>query len=88
MLGVLLIVFDSVLQELLQILHRSQDKAALKAADPSISECVQILACMALLPAGSKPPCLMSDWGPAWQLTLLKAEVYRKPVAFFFSVGG
>lgn len=66
------------------MLHRSQDKAALKAADPSVSACVQILACLPLLPASSKPPCLMSGWDPAWQLTLLKAEVYRKPVAFFF----
>lgn len=89
--------FDNQLQELLQVLHSGQEKAALKAPDPSVSQQVQILACLALLPASSKPPCLMSGRGPAWQLTwprthlptrpLLKAEVYRKPVAFFFLSG-
>lgn len=67
LLGVLLIGFDSgVLQELLQVLHSGQEKAALKAPDLSISQHVQILACLALLPASSNPDewlgsCLAAD---------------------------
>lgn len=94
LLVVLLIGFDSELQELLQTLHRNQEKAALKAADPS-SLFRSVPAWPSCLPAPNLPAWWVAGVLLMWSRThlptrpLLKAEVFRKPVPFFFffSVG-